>query len=321
MTISVYITCFNKRKFIDEAIKSVLNQTLMPNEIIIIDDYSTDGSIGIIKKYAKEYPELIVPVFNQQNLGITETRNIALKKCTCDVITFLDGDDYFYKNKLESEYNTLTNSNTHAVYSNFHYVDEKGNIIGKFAEKEDNPAEGDNFLNTFGRIYNVSSGNNYIYEMFYRNCLDDIGYYNPEIKLWEDWDFRIRFSKKFRYTYCPEINMVYRKHSGGISQSGAEAHYFYQKKIYKKNRYLLKDISKEDREFINYRVKKKLEGLLSVLMMDSAEDKYWLRAFSYWLRLIFFYNNKKYFRFVLGNLLTDKSYQRITKVKNRVKSN
>ena len=321
MTISVYITCFNKSKFIGEAIESVLNQSLMPKEIIIIDDCSTDGSVEIIKRYIKEYPKLIVPVFNRQNRGITETRNIALKKCTGDIITFLDGDDYYYKEKLEREYNALVNSNAHAVYSNFHYVNEGGKITGQFAEAGDSPAEGDIFLNTFGRIYNVSSGNNYIYEMFYRDCLDESGYYDTAITLWEDWDFRIRFSKKFQYTYCPDLNMVYRKHLEGISRSGEYLHYLYQKRIFKKNTHLLGDISDQDREFVKSRVKKPLEGLLNTLMMDAIESNNQIRAFSYWVRLFLFYNSKKYIRFALKHLLPRRRYQQISQVKNWIRPN
>ena len=74
---------------------------------------------------------------------------------------------------------------------------------------------------------NSSSGNNYIYEMFYRKCLEKVGYYDSNIYLWEDWDFRIRFSKIYNYAYCDNINMVYRKHSLGISQSNEYLHYHY----------------------------------------------------------------------------------------------
>ena len=72
MNISVYITCFNKVKFIEKAIKSVLDQSLPADEIIVVDDNSTDGSKELIKSIANNYPGKIVPIFNQSNLGISK---------------------------------------------------------------------------------------------------------------------------------------------------------------------------------------------------------------------------------------------------------
>ena len=122
--ISVYITSYNKSNFIAEAIESVLSQTLRPNEIIIIDDSSTDNSREIIDGYKSRYPEIITILLNDKNLGITASRNIALKKCSGDFITFLDADDFFYPKKLELEFSLLKNNNNIQVaYSNFNYID------------------------------------------------------------------------------------------------------------------------------------------------------------------------------------------------------
>ena len=319
--ISTYITCFNKGEYIGEAIQSILNQTLQPEEIIIVDDRSTDCSRDIITHYAKQYPSLIKPIFNIKNLGIVKCRNIALRNCSGDLITFLDGDDYFYQEKLESEYNILIKSDAHAVYSNFHYINKKGHIIGKFAEENDTPAEGNIFINTFGRIYNTSSGNNYIYEMFYRNCLNEVGYYDPKIKLWEDWDFRIRFSQKFRYIFCPQINMIYRKHSEGISNLHPSEHYYYQKKVFNNNKHYLDTIPTREKRFVYMRVKNKLEALLNIMMRDALYENNMMRAFFYWLRLFSFFNRKKYLLFIIQKLLTEKSYQKVIQLKNRITSN
>ena len=96
MKISVYITSYNKIQYIAQSIKSVLAQTLKPFEIVIIDDASQDGSRGIIQSYASQYPDLIFPVFNEKNIGIARCRNKALSLITGDLVTFLDGDDFFY---------------------------------------------------------------------------------------------------------------------------------------------------------------------------------------------------------------------------------
>ena len=130
--------------------------------------------------------------------------------------------------------------------------------------------------------------------MFYRKCLEKVGYYDSNIYLWEDWDFRIRFSKIYNYAYCDNINMVYRKHSLGISQSNEYLHYHYQKKIYYKNRHLLNDISDEDKRFINNRVDKKLSALLVIILQNSIQNQDWIKMFYTWIRLYFLYRLKKY---------------------------
>ena len=100
--ISVYITSFNKCKFLPLAINSVLEQSLQPSEIIIVDDCSIDNSKEIIEEYVSQYPELIKPVFNEINLGISKSRNIAISHCKGDIISFVDADDYFFpRNHIE----------------------------------------------------------------------------------------------------------------------------------------------------------------------------------------------------------------------------
>ena len=110
MKISVYITSYNNIEYLEKAIDSVINQSLMPFEVIIVDDYSHDDSRSLILSYANKYPELIKPIFNEKNLGIPLTRNVALKAVTGDLITSLDGDDYYYSKKLENELLCLNNN-------------------------------------------------------------------------------------------------------------------------------------------------------------------------------------------------------------------
>ena len=273
MVISVYITCYNKGAFIAQAIESILDQTLQPGEIIIVDDGSNDNSREKIKGFVSRYPTIIKPIFNEKNYGITKTRNIAISHCTGDFITFLDGDDYFYKEKLASESERLLNTDAAVIYSNFNYINEKGEITGKFSEENDMPAEGDIFINTFCRNYNVSSGNNYIYEMYYKNCANEIGCYDEEIILWEDWDFRIRMSKIFNYGYCAQINSAYRKLKDGLHNSDEKFHFREQIKIYNKNKPITADLIDKEKIIISNKVYAKIKYLFLEIIRKSILDK------------------------------------------------
>ena len=291
--ISVYITSFNKGKYLRQAITSVLNQSLQPEEIIIVDDGSNDNSREIIKGFASRYPEIIKPIINENNYGIAKTRNIAISHCKGELITFVDGDDYFFPSKLESELKIIRNGNYGCVYSNHVFVDEFSNENGCFADKEDHPVEGDLFIENFTRSFHVNSGSNFHNEMFYKNNAIKIGLYDENIQIWEDWDFRIRMSKKFRYGYCPEVNSAYRRLPTGLHNSSINLHYHEQIKIYNKNKLLIQDLKQQQQSHIHNRVYSKIKYLFIQIMEKSRQDKYFFRTIYYCIHFIVTFRTRK----------------------------
>ena len=95
--ISVIIPVYNGEKYLGNAVDSVLNQSLKPFEIMIVDDGSTDGTAQIAQKYG----ERICYIKREINGGAAVARNDGVKSATGDYIAFLDADDYWEKNKLE----------------------------------------------------------------------------------------------------------------------------------------------------------------------------------------------------------------------------
>ena len=294
MSISVYITSFNKGKYLRQAITSVLNQSLQPEEIIIVDDGSNDNSREIIKGFASRYPEIIKPIINENNYGIAKTRNIAISHCKGELITYVDGDDYFFPSKLESELKIIRNGNYGCVYSNHVFVDEFSNENGCFADKEDHPVEGDLFIENFTRSFHVNSGSNFHNEMFYKNNAIKIGLYDENIQIWEDWDFRIRMSKKFRYGYCSEVNSAYRRlPTTGLHNSSINLHYREQIKIYNKNKLLMQDLKQQQQSHIHNRVYSKIKYLFIQIMEKSRQDKYFFRTIYYCIHFIVTFRTRK----------------------------
>ena len=291
--ISVYITSFNKGKYLRQAITSVLNQSLQPEEIIIVDDGSNDNSREIIKGFASRYPEIIKSIINENNYGIAKTRNIAISHCKGELITFVDGDDYFFPSKLESELKIIRNGNYGCVYSNHVFVDEFSNENGYFADKEDHPVEGDLFIENFTRSFHVNSGSNFHNEMFYKNNAIKIGLYDENIQIWEDWDFRIRMSKKFRYGYCPEVNSAYRVSPTGLHNSSINLHYREQIKIYNKNKLLMQDLKQQQQSHIHNRVYSKIKYLFIQILEKSRQDKYFFRTIYYCIHFIVTFRTRK----------------------------
>ena len=182
-------------------------------------------------------------------------------------------------------------------------MNESEKITGSFAKETENSATGDIFINTYTRNYNVQSGSNYIYEMFYKNCAFEIGLYDTNIKIWEDWDFRIRMSKIFRYGYCSKINSVYRQLPDSLHTSHFETHYHEQIKIYNKNKPLIKDLKKEEKIFIHNKVYSKIKSLLIKIIEDNRKERNIFQKIYYIFHFILIFKTRKSISAALKTLL------------------
>ena len=100
--ISLYIAAYNAEKTIEKSIKSILQQTLKPKEIIVINDCSTDKTLSLLKKFNQ-----IKIINNKKNYGLAKSRNIALKYSKYDLLASIDSDVICKKNWLEKLFNTM----------------------------------------------------------------------------------------------------------------------------------------------------------------------------------------------------------------------
>jgi glycosyltransferase involved in cell wall biosynthesis len=98
MMLSVIIPCYNSSKTLERAIQSLLQQTLLPDEIIVIDDCSNDNVA--VAEIASEYLTVRL-IRNTENLGLAGSRNVGLWASKCDVVAFLDADDESHCLRLE----------------------------------------------------------------------------------------------------------------------------------------------------------------------------------------------------------------------------
>lgn len=101
-SISVVIPTFNRLIYLERAIKSVLNQTISVNEIIIVDDGSDDGTSEFIHS---NYPNL--KYIFQSNSGVSAARNTGIKAASSNWIAFLDSDDAWVTNKIQKQITEL----------------------------------------------------------------------------------------------------------------------------------------------------------------------------------------------------------------------
>jgi teichuronic acid biosynthesis glycosyltransferase TuaG len=99
--VSVIIPAFNARETILRALRSVVEQTLQPREVIIVDDGSTDGTFEAARDFQSEMEDISLIVIKQDNKGAGAARNRALNKSSQPIVAFLDADDEWLPQKLE----------------------------------------------------------------------------------------------------------------------------------------------------------------------------------------------------------------------------
>lgn len=111
---------FNRADCIQRCIKSVINQCYTNLEYWIVDDGSTDGTRGIVESYAKQYPFIRFHQF-YKNQGVNAARNYAIQRSTKQYIIFLDSDDYFVENALETIDQTVS---IHPIYQHYLFAQD-----------------------------------------------------------------------------------------------------------------------------------------------------------------------------------------------------
>ena len=113
---SVQIPVYNVEDYLDECIRSVIDQTYPAYEIILVDDGSTDSSGAKCDQYAGQFPQ--IKVFHKANQGLIHTRMTALKYSSGDYIVMLDSDDLLEKDALEILHSTIIRHQCDCVFFN-----------------------------------------------------------------------------------------------------------------------------------------------------------------------------------------------------------
>ena len=137
--VSVIIPAYNTEQYIHKAISSVLSQTLTNIEVIVVDDCSTDNTVGVVQIFADPRVKLL---FNQQNLGVGSTRNRALGSATGEWVAVLDSDDWYAPKRLERLVQIAEEKNADFIADNLYLIEDGdsspwGTLIGQSGENID----------------------------------------------------------------------------------------------------------------------------------------------------------------------------------------
>ena len=126
-SISVIIPAYNAEKTIRRALNSVENQTMLPNEVIVIDDCSSDQTNRIIREYMSESKLNIRHEIQAANAGAGSARNAGWLVASEKYVAFLDADDMWHPKKLEIQFNAMQNSDDCSMSCHYRNVTDLEN--------------------------------------------------------------------------------------------------------------------------------------------------------------------------------------------------
>jgi glycosyltransferase involved in cell wall biosynthesis len=131
MYVSVIMPTYNRRDYVGNAIKSVLDQHHAEFELIIVDDASTDDTFEAVRNYARQDSRMVI-VRHTDNKGLAFTLNEALALAKYPFVARMDDDDIMLSNRIENQLEFLMNNQDVSVVSSWAYlINETGQIIGK----------------------------------------------------------------------------------------------------------------------------------------------------------------------------------------------
>ena len=195
--ISVIIPCFNDGIYLPETISKLKMQSTPANEIIIVNDGSTDAATIEILKQLEQDP--LIQVLHKDNGRMSAARNFGVNHAKGDIIVTLDADDYFDPSFFRKGIEVLQNEPATGVVTS--YIQYFGNRSGKAK-----PRGGNAFNFLFSNQCSACA-------MVRREAWDQIGGYDETMKLgYEDWEFYIRMTKsKWNVYLIPEFLLYYRQ--------------------------------------------------------------------------------------------------------------
>lgn len=222
--VSAVIIFLNEERFLEEAIKSVLEQSYDNWELMLVDDGSTDRSTEIAIHYAKQYPGKVryLEHDGHQNRGSSAARNLGFKNAYGEYIAFLDGDDVWLPYKLERQVPILMeHSDAVMLYGKlfnwYSWTGDPDDINNDYEQEVTilptvplyKPLKGEEFLSLFVQRKVLINSNIFVR----RKAIERVGGFEESFRgLFDDQVFIAKISLEGSVILVPEVFEKYRKH-------------------------------------------------------------------------------------------------------------
>lgn len=213
--VSVVMPCHNGAQYISEAIRSVLAQSYVNWELIVVDDGSTDDSLSIVKSMKDSR---ITLVRNKKNYGICHSLNKGIKRAKGKYIARLDADDMMLPGRLSAQIEFMEQHPDYAVVGGNHIVmDMDGMPLGMTAYPET-----DKEIRFFANIFNPFAHSS----VMIRKAVLEEGYrYSNKYPYCEDYHLWMQIIRKHKLHNLQQTITLYRKNEKGLSVTNAKEQY------------------------------------------------------------------------------------------------
>ena len=204
MMVSVIIPCYNAAPFIEEALQSVVSQTLTSWELVVVDDGSTDDTASRVKAFS----DARIRYFYKSNTGVADTRNFGITLAMGKYIAFLDADDLFLPQNLEKKVLFLEQ---HPLIPLVHAAEtvfdsESGNIVNTSFGKSGTVLN--DLLEMKGTVIHSPSS-----VVVRKEILADCGLFDVNLSTSADWELWVRLAARCEFGYLSEPLSRYRVHA------------------------------------------------------------------------------------------------------------
>jgi glycosyltransferase involved in cell wall biosynthesis len=233
-SISIALCTYNGEKFIAEQLISIFNQSRLPDEIIIVDDFSIDATVAILESLVQDCSIKVKLIRNNKNLGVVKSFNIAINNCHSNFIALCDQDDLWHRDKL---YELSTVLEKHEakhekpipllVYSDLDLIDEKGAMIGKTFYEHSHLHKAESPTYKTLATMNVSAG----CSIMFNTALKEIALPFNDSVVMHDWWLALMASISGETIYSDKVLVSYRQHSNNVKGS-TDNYAAYLKKLF-----------------------------------------------------------------------------------------
>jgi glycosyltransferase involved in cell wall biosynthesis len=205
-TVSVVIPAKNRAKMIGKCLDSVLNQTVKADEIIVVDDNSTDNTKEIVQSY-QQYGVKYIPLENKT--GAQAARNLGIISATGDYIAFQDSDDEWFDYKLEEQTKLIKSYNSAKFLFIHGDAEDHDCKTGKRRERNVPELEG----NCYEKLLK-SPGPLFPAILVDKKALLEIGLLDEKVPSWQEWDTAISLSKICEFKHVKKPLFTYNLNHG-----------------------------------------------------------------------------------------------------------
>jgi len=219
---SVIIPTFNRERYVVEAVQSALAQSYAPVEVIVVDDGSTDGTEGALEAFASR-----IRYIRQESSGISAARNRGIQEACGEFVAFLDSDDVYLSEKLARSIEPLLQDPSVAgSFTDYVCIDE---TTGSEYPRKPLVPRGELFPEILYRNFIGTST-----ALVRKSVLVELGGFDPEVSLSEDWDLWIRLLDRFRLVYVNRCLTRWRLHEQSTDMQDPDATLLAQQRILQK---------------------------------------------------------------------------------------